>query len=53
MATFLFAVVFLPVGFCSTNLYRVMIGIGTCPVTCMLCLVCLKFTTRRCVYCLW
>jgi hypothetical protein len=29
---------------CSTNIYCLMIQIGPCPVTCMLCLVCLKCT---------
>jgi hypothetical protein len=30
---------------CSTNIYCLMIQTGPCPLTCMLCLVCLKWTT--------
>jgi hypothetical protein len=51
--SFLFTIVFLPVGFCSRNMYCVMIGIGSCTVTCMLCLYCVKCTTRRGVYSVW
>lgn len=34
---------------CSTFIYCIMIGTGSCPVNCMLCLVCVRCTMRLCM----